>query len=85
MVNSVAVDDFLSAEKFFDNLSVWMNSEEAAKYLRKFTKDGKPSVGAIRTAVCRGLIRAHKWRRRLYFKRGELDRMLETAEQKGGF
>lgn len=77
-------DDFLSAETIFDKL-VWLSTEEAAKYLRKFTKDGKPSVGAIRTAVCRGLIRARKWRRRLYFKRAELDRMLETAEQKGGF
>ena len=57
-------------ESLFDKL-VWMTSEEAAKYLRK-------TVGALRVAVCRGQLRARKWRRRLYFKRSELDRMLET-------
>jgi len=65
------------AEQFFDNL-VWMTSVEAAAYLRK-------SVGALRTAVCRGQIRARKWRRRLFFKRTDLDRMLEDSELKGGF
>jgi excisionase family DNA binding protein len=60
-----------SSESFFDNL-VWMTSQEAATYLRK-------SVGALRTAVCRGQIRSRKWRRRLYFKRSELDRLLETS------
>lgn len=60
-----------SPEMFFDNL-VWMNSADAARYLRK-------SAGALRTAVCRGQIRARKWNRRLYFKRSELDRMLEGS------
>lgn len=60
----------------FDNL-VWMTSAEAAQYLRK-------SVGALRTAVCRGQINARKWRRRLYFKRLELDRLLDSSERKGG-
>lgn len=62
--------------EFFDNL-VWMTSAEAASYLRK-------SVGAIRVMVCRGQIRARKFRRRLYFKRIELDRTLDSAEMKGG-
>ncbi len=85
MVSSInTADEFLSAEAIFDRLTVWLNSEEAAIYLRKFTKDGKPSVGAIRTAVCRGLIRARKWRRRLYFKKAELDWLLESSEFKGG-
>lgn len=57
----------------FDNL-VWMTSEEAAKYLRT-------SVGALRTAVCRGQIRARKWRRRLYFKKHELDLLLEGSRR----
>lgn len=61
---------------FFDNL-VWLNSEEAARYLRK-------SVGAIRTAVCRGQLNARKWRRRLYFKRRELETLLEGS-RKGAF
>ena len=56
----------------FENL-VWMNSEEAARYLRK-------SVGALRTAVCRNQLHARKWRRRIYFRRVELDRLLENSE-----
>ena len=64
---------FGASESLFDNL-VWMTSEEAASYLRK-------TVGALRVAVCRGQIRARKWRRRLYFKRSDLDRMLETSSQ----
>lgn len=55
----------------FDNL-IWMTSAEAAIYLRK-------SVGAIRTAVSRGQLSCHKWRRRLYFKKSELDRLLENS------
>lgn len=68
MVQSVLTQE---SEMLFDKL-VWMNSEEAAWYLRK-------SVGALRVAVYRGQIRARKWRRRLYFKRNELDRLLETS------
>jgi len=64
------------APSFFENL-VWLDSEEAAEYLRM-------SIGALRTAVCRGQIGARKWRRRLYFRRAELDRLLETSQNKGG-
>lgn len=64
-----------SAEVLFDNL-VWLNSDDAAKYLRK-------SVGALRVMVCRGYIRARKFRRRLYFKRTELDRLLEGSNYRG--
>ena len=60
----------------FDNL-VWMSSDEAATYLRM-------SVGALRTAVCRGQVRARKWLRRLYFKKTELDLLLESSFLKGG-
>lgn len=67
----------LGEDTFLENLE-WLNSEEAAKYLRK-------TVGAIRTAVCRGQIRARKWRRRLYFRKSELETLLETSELKGGF
>ena len=74
MTNSIAIEENPSTE-IFDNL-VWMTSAEAAKYLRK-------SVGALRTAVCRGQMRARKWRRRLYFKRLELDRLLDFSENKG--
>ena len=60
-------------ETLFDNL-VWMTSEEAAKYLRK-------TVGALRVMVCRGQIHARKFHRRLYFRRLELDRLLETSQR----
>ena len=60
----------------FNNLK-WMTTDEAAIYLRK-------SSNAIRTAVCRGQIVARKFQRRLYFKRSELDRLIETSLTIGG-
>jgi excisionase family DNA binding protein len=60
----------------FNNLK-WMTTNEAAAYLRK-------STNALRTAVCRGHIKARKFRRRLYFKRSELDRLIETSSVIGG-
>lgn len=65
------------AQRLFDNLE-WVNSDEAAFILRK-------SVGALRTAVCRGQIRATVFRRRLYFRRKYLISLLETSPTKGGF
>lgn len=77
MVDAIPVQPFIGSDgSLFDKL-VWMTSEEAAAYLRK-------SVGALRVAVYRGQIRARKWRRRLYFKRTELDRMLETPSRDRG-
>ena len=60
----------------FNNLK-WMTTNEAAIYLRK-------SSNAIRTAVCRGQLVARKFQRRLYFKRSELDRLIETSLTIGG-
>lgn len=65
-----------SSTMLFDNYK-WMTTNEAAIYLRK-------STNAIRTAVCRGHIKARKFRRRLYFKRSELDRLIETSTTIGG-
>lgn len=62
---------FENRPQFFNNL-IWMTTNEAAIYLRK-------SVNALRTAVCRGHIKARKFRRRLYFKRVELDKLIETT------
>ncbi|MGE3680317.1 MAG: helix-turn-helix domain-containing protein [Bdellovibrionales bacterium] len=68
-----------SETTLFDNLT-WLSTKDAAVYLRKFRKkDGKPSDGAIRTAIWRGLLKARKWGRRLYIKRVELDRLLELS------
>jgi hypothetical protein len=49
----------------------WLNSKEAASYLRK-------STNALRIMVCRGYLRPRRFRRRLYFRRIELDRLLES-------
>ncbi|MBS1958330.1 MAG: helix-turn-helix domain-containing protein [Bdellovibrionales bacterium] len=54
-----------------------MNSAEAASYIRK-------SVGALRTAVCRGQISCYKWQRRLYFRKTDLDKIIEGSEHIGG-
>jgi excisionase family DNA binding protein len=61
---------------FFDNL-IWLTTEEAAKYLRK-------TANALRVMVHRGHLRARKFRRRLYFKKIELDELLETSQIVGG-
>jgi hypothetical protein len=74
MILDVNADE--NSAPIFDNL-VWMNSVEAAKYLRK-------SVGALRTAVSRGQIHCRKWRRRLYFRRSVIERMLEDSQHIGG-
>ncbi len=68
--------DSNESQLLFNNLK-WMTTNEAAFYLRK-------SANAIRTAICRGQITAYKFRRRLYFKRSELDRLLETSSTVGG-
>lgn len=69
---------------FFDNLT-WLSVKDAAIYLRKFRKDnGKPSEGAIRTAIWRGVIKARKWQRRIYIKKSDLDRMLQYSSIIGG-
>jgi hypothetical protein len=68
-----------SDETLFDNL-LWLSTKDAAIYLRKFRKvDGKPSEGSIRNAVWRGILKARKWRRRLYFKKTDLDRLLQNS------
>lgn len=60
---------------FFDNL-VWLNSEEAARYLRR-------SVGQIRNMVYRRQLEYRKFCRRLYFRRTDLDRVIERSPPGG--
>jgi hypothetical protein len=50
----------------------WLDSNEAAKYLRK-------TANALRIMVYRGYLRPRKFRRRIYFRRLELDRLLESS------
>ena len=82
-MEKLVVQEVDKTSPLIENL-VWLNSEEAAIYLRKFRKDGTPSVEAIRTAVYRGQIKARKWNRHLYFRRTELDWMIENSLKKGG-
>ncbi|MBC7692809.1 MAG: helix-turn-helix domain-containing protein [Methylotenera sp.] len=58
-------------EGAFDRLT-WLDSKEAANYLRK-------TANALRIMVYRGYLRPRRFRRRLYFRRIELDRLLESS------
>lgn len=54
----------------------WMNTKEAAQYLRR-------TEAAFRAMIQKGYIRPRKFHRRLYFKRTELDRAIESAHALG--
>lgn len=56
----------------FNNGLVWMTSIEASRYLGK-------SKNALWLLVSRGFLIKRKWQGRLYFKKSEIDRMLESA------
>ncbi len=64
-----------NAPVLFDNL-IWLTTDEAARYIRK-------SANALRIAVHKGHIHARKFRRRLYFKKDELDSLLDTSFANG--
>lgn len=49
----------------------WLTTKEAAFYLRK-------TANALQIMVNRGYIRPRRFRRRLYFRKIELDRLLES-------
>lgn len=51
---------------------VWLTTEEVAHYLGK-------TRNAVWLLVSRGLLMKRKWQGRLYFKRAEIDRLLEGA------
>jgi excisionase family DNA binding protein len=58
-------------DRFFENLVLndcWLDSEEAARYLRL-------SVNALRIAVYRGQIKAHRLGRRLRFRLADLEKL----------
>jgi hypothetical protein len=64
-----------SAAMLFDNL-YWLTTKETAVYLRR-------SVNAIHTLVSRKYLRPRKFANRLYFKKDELDYLLETSIKRG--
>ena len=83
--NSYKVDKYdynLDIEKkihfsklIFDNL-IWLTTKETAIYLRR-------SINAVHTLVSRKRLRAIKFSNRLYFKKDELDYLIETSQFKG--
>lgn len=56
------------------NNQIWMNSKEAALYLRT-------SIGSLRNMVYRKQLSAKKLGNRLRFKKSELDFMLENSDR----
>ena len=76
MMNSKNAVEGNDRRLLFENL-VWLSSVDLAIYLRKFRKDGSPSVEAIRQLVYRGKLKPRKLGRSLYFKKSEVDRAIE--------
>lgn len=64
--------------------SKWLDTLHAAIYLKRFRKDGTPSVGAIRNLVYRGRLKGRKFLGRLLFNRLELDRLISMSPTVGG-
>lgn len=60
-----------TSDESFDSL-IWLSTKEAAKYLRK-------TVNALHIMVMRGYIRPRKFRNRLFFRRIELERLIESS------
>ena len=59
-------------ESNFLNEKNWLTAGEAASYLGK-------TRNALWLLVSRGFLVKRKWQGRLYFKRAEIDRLLEGA------
>ncbi len=70
MTNIIDATELELDQTDFNRLT-WLNCSEAATYLRK-------TPNALRIMVSRGYIRPRRLRRRLYFRRVELDRVLES-------
>lgn len=69
--------DFLSDFTSLD----WLNTEEAAIYLRLLTKKGQPCKERLRNLVNKGRIPFYKPFGRLMFRRSELQKLIETSRQ----
>ena len=65
-----------AAHRSVDNTELdrltWMDAREAGRYLRR-------TANAIRILSCKGILKPRKLGRRLYFRRTELDRVLEAS------
>lgn len=63
--------EHINAPLIFENL-IWLSTEEAARLLRR-------SSHALRQLVYKGKIRPRKYGGRLYFKRSELNELIEAS------
>ena len=64
--------------RFFDK-SDWLTTKEAAVYLRKFSRDGVPSENAVHKLVSKGSIRRRKFGGRLFFRKNELNFLIDSS------
>lgn len=69
--NSYIFSEHLNAQKLFYNLK-WLTTKEAAIFLRK-------SSHALRQMTYKGKIRSRKFGGRLYYKKAELDLLVDTS------
>lgn len=63
--------EHFNVHPFFDNL-IWLTTDEAASFLRK-------SSHALRQMTYKGRIRPRKFGGRLYFKKAELNDLVDTS------
>lgn len=61
--------------------SDWLNSTEAARYLRLLSRNGQPCLNMLRNLVHQGRIPFYKPFGRLIFKRTELEKFIVTSRQ----
>lgn len=73
------LDFWTGSNLLFENLE-WLTTAEAAAYLRKFCPSGAPSVNAVHKLVSQGRVRRRKFAGKLFFKRKELDYLIECSE-----
>ena len=59
------------SDSLFDK-KIWMTIKDAARYLGRTTN-------AVYIAVYRGHLSKYKWNGKLYFRRSDLDRLLESS------
>jgi len=59
--------------------SEWLTTKEAAIQLRKFLPSGEPSANAVHKLVANGSLRRRKFAGRLFFRKKEIDFLIESS------